>query len=371
MNTTQPSYSTSQNRGEQVRRGGQVSVKKVQLIKLGLDVHADSISVVRQLDEATPQPAQKFTPGQFLVWASKQLTLADQVHSCYEAGPFGYCLHRQLTVLGIVNLVIRPQKWDELGKGVKTDKTDALALCQRLDRYVQGNHKALAVVRVPTPEEEAARWPSRLREQLRRQRQRLEAQGRSLLLTQGLRVRGRWWQLAGWQRLNGQLPAALLAPLAVIRKLILAVHAEVEQLTRELEAASVCPQPRGVGALTSEVIRREIGDWQRFVNRRQVASYTGLCPSVYASGKRMVQGSITKHGNPRLRHALIEMAWRLVHWQPQYRAVAKWRARLVDGTTTKARKKKIIVALARQLAIDLWRVASDRCQAAALGLVID
>jgi hypothetical protein len=59
---------------------------KAKRIKLGIDVHADSYRVVRQLDHATPQPAQKFTPQDFLVWR-KQLTLAEQVYSCYEAGP--------------------------------------------------------------------------------------------------------------------------------------------------------------------------------------------------------------------------------------------------------------------------------------------
>ncbi|HVU99789.1 MAG TPA: hypothetical protein VHH88_00410, partial [Verrucomicrobiae bacterium] len=98
------------------------------------------------MDHATPQPAQKFTPKEFLAWAKKQLTLAETVHSCYEACPFGYGLHRALTAMGIQNVVVRPQDWDELHKGVKTGKTDALALVLRLDRYVQGNVKALAVI---------------------------------------------------------------------------------------------------------------------------------------------------------------------------------------------------------------------------------
>lgn len=60
---------------------------KAKCIKLGIDVHADSYRVVRQLDHATPQPAQKFTPTDFLRWAKKQLDQAETVCSCYEAGP--------------------------------------------------------------------------------------------------------------------------------------------------------------------------------------------------------------------------------------------------------------------------------------------
>lgn len=351
-------------------RGESVSVTPVAVIKLGLDVHADSIRVVRQMDHATPQPAQKFSSEQFLEWAKKQAGLAAKVHSCYEAGPFGYGLHRQLTAAGIENVVIRPQNWDELGRQVKTDKTDALALCQWLDRYVQGNRKALAVVRVPTPAEEAARWPSRQREQLLRERKRLEAQGRSLLLTQGVRVKGRWWQQKNWQPLAARLPAALAATLTITREIVQLVHEKVEALTVALETAAAPGRAKGVGALTTEVIGREIGNWQRFTNRRQVASYTGLCPSVYASGRRLVNGSITKHGNPRLRAALIELAWRLVNWQPHYPPVAKWRSLLLDKKTPSGRKKKAIVAIGRHLAIDLWRLATGRCHAEQLQLVL-
>lgn len=65
-----------------------------------------------------------------------------QTDKRYEAGAFGYYLHRKLEEMGVNNLVVQPQDWDERGKGVKTDKIDALALCQRLDRYVRGNRKA-------------------------------------------------------------------------------------------------------------------------------------------------------------------------------------------------------------------------------------
>ena len=58
--------------------------------------------------------------------------------------------------------------------------------------------------------------------------------------------------------------------------------------------------------MSSVVISREICDWQRFKNRRQVSSYTGLCPGEYSSGTKRVTGSVTKHGNGRLRAALVE-----------------------------------------------------------------
>lgn len=340
---------------------------KAKCIKLGIDVHADSYRVVRQLDNATPQPAQKFTPKDFLVWVKKQLEQAEAVHSCYEAGPLGYSLHRALEALGIHNVVIRPQNWDELHQGIKTDKTDALALVQRLDRYVQGNHRALAVVRVPTPEQELARAQSRQREQLLAHRLRLEAQGRSLLLFNGLRVKGRWWQERFWLKLKPQMPAPLLELLIVLRDLLLAIHTQTEAATSRLEQAAT-PQPRGVGALTSQVLEREILDWHRFKNRRQVASLTGMCPGVRASGNKQRSGPITKHGNRRLRTALVELAWRCVRFQPDYKPLQKWWTVLTSPKATGAAKKKAIVAVGRRLAIDLWRINTGRTTAEKLRL---
>ena len=338
------------------------------IILLGLDVHADSITVVRQIDGAMPQPAQKFSPAGLLEWMKRQRELAESVWSCYEAGPFGYGLHRQLEALGVHNLVVCAQSWDELSTGVKTDKGDARALCVRLALYAAGNRRVFSVVRVPTPEQEQARAESRVREQVRRTRQRIEAQGRSLLLAQGHRVTGRWWQAAAWLQLSGTLPGWLVELLEPLRECILTAHQKTERLTQTVEEAAKGSQPVGLGALSSEVIDREIGDWSRFSNRRQIASYTGLCPGEHSSGGSRRLGSVTKHGNPRLRHTLIETAWRLVRFQPQYRAVRRWIAVLSAPARNAAARKKAIVAVARQLAVDLWRIRTGRVAPEALGL---
>ena len=86
-------------------------------IKLGIDAHAKWYYVARQLDGATPQPVQRMTFGALLRFVAKQQSLAGEVHTCYEAGAFGYYLHRKLEALGVSNLVVQPQDWDERGKG--------------------------------------------------------------------------------------------------------------------------------------------------------------------------------------------------------------------------------------------------------------
>jgi transposase len=151
--------------------------------------------------------------------------------------------------------------------------------------------------------------------------------------------------------------------------ILLALEEKIRALTVQLQGAAVPGQPRGLGLLTSVVIDREIGNWGRFANRRQVGSYTGLCPGEYSSGNTRLQTCVTKHGNPRLRAALVELAWRLVRFQPHYKPVVKWRQILQKGAmATGAARKKAIVAVARQLAVDLWRIRTGRLSAEALGL---
>ena len=123
---------------------------RARVIKLGLDVHASLIVVVRQVDEQASQPPQRFSEEAFIGFISRQLAQADSVHSCYEAGPFGYVLHRRLVRLGVHNIVVRPRDWSTYGERVKTDSRDAGALCSCLDRYLSGNLGALAVVWIPS-----------------------------------------------------------------------------------------------------------------------------------------------------------------------------------------------------------------------------
>jgi transposase len=177
---------------------------------------------------------------------------------------------------------------------VQTDGRDARMLCLRLDRYLAGNKDSLGVIRVPEQEEERARHWGRQREQLVHHRQKMEAQGRDLVINHGLSAPARWWRPQSWNRLGKLLPAWILAHLELYRPVLLTLDQQIGALTIELEKAAPAALPKGMGALSSVVISREICDWQRFKNRRQVSSYTGLCPGEYSSGSKRVIGSITR-----------------------------------------------------------------------------
>src|SRR6266705_2302679 len=229
-------------------------------IKLGIDVHQDFYVVAEQVGGSNPKPPQRFQKEAFLHWAArlKQKSGA-QVHAVYEACGFGFALQRQLNALGIQCHVVCPQKLDERNKRVKTDGLDAKALCLKLDRFVEGNREALALVRVPSEEEEQLRAIHRQREQLVKARKRFEAQGRSLMVNHGVEPVRSWWKRRTFAALV--LPEWMKELLNNSQPLLLALEEKIRALTVQLQGAAAPGQPRGLGMMTSVVIDREVGDW--------------------------------------------------------------------------------------------------------------
>jgi Transposase len=169
-------------------------------IKIGLDVHVRLYVAVAQYDHLLPKAARRLSPGEFVPWVETLLRQGHSVHVVYEACGFGFSLYRQLMAAGAHCYVIAPRKLDEECSRVKTDPRDATTLCQRLSRYLEGNTRELAVIRVPSQEEEQARHVSRQRSQLVCHRQKLEAQGRSLLISHALPAPAHWWKEQTWTR---------------------------------------------------------------------------------------------------------------------------------------------------------------------------
>ena len=170
-------------------------------IKLGID----ALGFLRggpARGRASPKPPQRFQKQAFLRWAAKLARSGAEVHAVYEACGFGFALQRQLRALSIQCHVVCPQKLDEQNRRVKTDGLDAKALCLKLDRFVEGNRSALALVRVPTEEEEQKRAIHRQREQLVKARKQLEAQGRSLMVNHGLEPVKSWWKRGNFDALQ-------------------------------------------------------------------------------------------------------------------------------------------------------------------------
>jgi transposase len=343
---------------------------KVELIKIAIDMHLKSFRVVRQMDHALVQPAQRIEPVRFYHWLEKEKHKAERVAVCYEAGCFGYEPARRMEAMGVEVYVIAPQSWDERRKRQVNDKLDAAVMCRRLSDYLDGHRKALSVVHIPSSQEEEERAAGRFREQLCREMRRIGAMGRSLLLQREMAVRGRWWRGRTWQLISHAMPSWVMRQLQIWKELIEQLEKRIGQEERQLRA-TVASEPVlfGEGELTHNLLKRELLNMERFKNARQLGNYFGLCPSENTSGDRRRLGPITKHGNPRLRRVMVELAWRIVRFQPQYVALRRWGLVLKrDRNNSAAARKKAIVAVARRLAIDLWRIALGRKKAEELGL---
>jgi len=344
---------------------------KAEVIKLGIDIHERQYVVVQQIEGEAPKAAQRFTPESFLRQAAKLKKNAKRVITCYEAGCFGYVLHRKLESLGIENLVVRPRNWDEYGSKVKTDGRDARELCSCLDRWLAGNKHALSIVRVPTEEQERARSLSRQRETLSKELKRLQNVGQSNGRYYGIELKMSWWKPCRWRVLEKELPDWFVTVIAPIQAVLVAINTQLKEATAREECQANRKLPVGLGALTASVLDREFRDYERFSNRRQVASFTGLCPGEQSSGGMRRQGSINKHGNPRIRANLIEACWRLLQFQSDYQPVKDYKEKFAGNSGGKASKKKMIVAVARRFAVDWWRINTGQIQPEDVGLRVD
>jgi len=341
---------------------------KHELLKISADVHAASYSVCVQVENAAPKPPRKMSPKAFVQFVGKELKQARHVVVCYEAGPTGFWVARKLIEMGAHCVVVRPCRLDAYGRRVRNDRTDVIALAERLDRYVAGSPNALAAVAIPSAEQELTRAQSRQCDFLRKQRQAIAAHGRGQMLLWGVRARGQWWKKKGWEELCAQLTVEQQELLQPLIETLKQFDERLKQGDRKLEAeGEKRERPKGAGARTLEQIDREICDWNRFTNRKQPAAYAGLCGGVDATGGRHADLPITKAGNRRLRSMLVEMAWRLVRWQPDCPLIQRWKHVLLDPKAHGRGRKKAIVAVARRLIVDLWRWRTGRVTAEQLG----
>ena len=340
---------------------------KAKEIFLGIDAHLRSNQVARKLDNSGIGAVQNFSFEELLLFAHRQLSLGQKVYAVYEAGPLGYVLYRRLRELGIEAYVSAPECLEQ-GKR-KFNKLDARKLCSRLYSYVQGDGEMMRVVRVPTEQEEQSRAHSRQHDQLLRQRKAIAAEGRSLVLSQGFgMMSGAWWRPKAWAEWSRLLPAWIKEQLEVLRPNLELLDHQIAQRKKELILSNQQPLPKGFGAQTMVQLDREIGDWKRFSNRRKVGCFFGFVPREFSTGSGQRLGSITKVGSARLRSWLIELAWRLPRFQPNYPPIVQWGQSLCSSN--KVIKKKAAVAVARRVAIDIWKMRTGRKTPQELGLTV-
>jgi transposase len=294
-----------------------------------------------------------------------------RVVSCYEAGRDGFWVHRALVALGVANRVVDSASIEvnRRARRAKTDRLDALKLVQMLVRVCRGEERVWREVHVPAVTLEAARYVSRERRQLQKERTRVINQLRSWLATWGCALprqrTGAWWTtVRDWA--GTCLPATVQARIAraEIRLALLTQQLEaVERVQHTAPTDATAAQARrrllrlkGVATTSARVLLDEGLVWREFRNRRQVGGMLGFTPMPYHSGESAHDQGIDRAGNPRWRAVAIQLAWSWVRWQPGS-ALTQWYERRFARQGGRARRIGI-VALARKLLIALWRYAT-------------
>ena len=346
---------------------GNAAVRHV--FKLGLDVDLNHVVTAIQCDRGALALAQKFTRARLIDWIQKQVAAGHTVHTVYESCGFGYTLHHALVATGAHSIVTTPMRLS-LERRRKNDRLDARELCVRLSRHLEGQMHELKPIRIPSRAEQERRELGRQREFFKRELRRLENHGRALRIEFEHQTLPKGW--AGprnWKRLAPTCSDFVREHLEPVVAQIRSFQQQMTGLTEQIESLVAQEKlPKGLGALTVSLLDGEVCDWTRFKQRKAIGSYTGCCPSEHSSGGVQRFGHIDRHGNKHIRTLLVEAVWRLLKFQPQWHARVKYLQKLKHGASL---KKKIAVALARQLAIDLWRWRTGRCTAAELGWTLN
>jgi transposase len=287
----------------------------------------------------------------------------------YEAGQDGFWIARALQARGVQVFVVDPASVPVArhARRRKTDRLDAIKLLEVLRAWLRGERSEVHMVRIPSEEAEAERLLTRQRGLLQKEVLQHRDRMRKLLLLHGCAEtvdRGFAERLMAGQVRRGDgraLPQQLWDWLLLECERLDLVQRQLAGLEKTLMQQLPAPvqrtiaslaQLRGVGWVGATRLVLELF-WRDFANRRQVGACTGLVPQPYDSGQSHTDQGISKQGNARLRALLIEMAWTWLKYQPDSE-LAQWFARRTAGDHKRG-KRIAIVAVARRLAIDLWR----------------
>lgn len=307
--------------------------------------------------------------------AERKLGRPVEIVLCHEVGYDGFWLARLLMARGIRTIVFDPASFlmPRRGRRAKTDRLDAEGMTRTLRAWLAGNHDAAREVQIPSVEQEDAKRIERERKSLVEERTSLVGRIKGLLALHGIWLTGKRIGQGLKARLNsmktgdgrplGPFLRGEIERLLTRYDMICQQIAEVEAERKAALDGSAGQFPKadkvrvlstlgGVGETTATVLVAEVYH-RTFATRRHLASFLGLSPSPYSSGEVERDQGINKAGNKLARQTLVELAWFWLRYQPDSKLSLWWRERF--GAKGMRARKVGIVALARKLAIALWR----------------
>lgn len=328
---------------------------------VGIDVHKRSyhLALLRS-DGKSATFVSPASPEQVVQQLSELGVKVSTV--AYEAGPTGFTLARLLEARGIHVIVAAPSKIPRsVTAGAKTDRLDCIKLAFYASRGL------LRPIAIPTEQEEAHRALLRRRHQLVDSIRRCKQRIKGFLLYHGYEE---CESVKSWRSDVGERLAEL--PLQPEGRMTMDSHLreldflqqELSQVNAQLDALNKEPRHKqvigaltsvpGVGKVVATTFHVELFRPQRFSRAEEVASYLGLAPTVRHSGEKTPRGYLMPVGQSRLRSLLIEAAW-------MWRSKDAWAMEQYNKLLGKTKiPQKAIAALARKLAIILWRLSIEQ-----------
>ena len=324
---------------------------------IGIDVHKLTYHVAFYLNDAhaidfvTPADNLKL----FAMFKKLQPAIKNIV---YEAGPTGYSLARQLKRSSLPIQVIAPSKTPQCSaRDSKTDRLDGRKLAELAAKGM------LRPIAIPTRTQEADRQLPRLRTQFVKKLKHTKLQIKSFLLQHGLsEPKGlKCWSLIAIEELK---KLRMLDPLRYTLDMLITEYIFLKEKIKDIERKlketfakqkhakniAILQTHPGVGPATSMMFAAELFNPKRFKNSAEIAKYVGFAPTIIQSGQSLRDGPITKTGRPQLRSTLIQAAW---IWVTKDQNANKVYRRIAQNT---GQKNKAITAMARRLAIHLWKM---------------
>jgi len=328
---------------------------------MGMDVHKRSYYIaLMRTDGVIHTWSAPADPLKLLSSISKFKTKILGI--CYEAGPTGFSLARTLQAAKIPTIVAAPNKIPRpASPGSKTDKLD----CTKLAIYAsKGLLKPIAIPSIKNESERALiRRRHQLTDEIRRCKQRIKA----LFLFCGYEEPQ---ALIHWSKSSGEILHSIPFPEAekmVLdsyirnlefckneRKIIETQLDEISHRPEHSQIVSSLMTVPGVGFITAMTFHLELFNSDRFNREEEVSSYLGLSPTVKHSGEKHPRGHLVPVGQTRLRSLLIEASWMWVS-KDSYAAGLYRKFISKSGIPQKA-----ITAVARKLAIILWRLSIEK-----------
>jgi transposase len=304
--------------------------------------------------------------------AEKAGKVIKRVAVAYEAGRDGFWLARWLRRQGIEAYVIHAASiaMPRVHRRAKSDRLDTESLTRGFLGWLRGEKRHCQMCHVPSLEEEDARRPGRERDKLTREQTRLVNRIKAMLNWLGIsgfnaKRPGAEDRLAELRTPEGlPVPAKTAAELRRYVERLQLVRQQIKEIERERaarlaaepskpnQAMKLLQQIMGIGpetadTLTNEVLMRPLRD------RRAVARYGGLTGAPDESGSKRREKGLARAGNLRVRHTMVQLAWRWLMFQKDS-ALARWFFQRTENASPLVRKK-MIVALARKLLLALWR----------------